>query len=86
MSEKPSNQRDLINYRFDEVFKRLDRMEGKMDSFAYTPIKEFEEFKREVKETYATKMFVTPSVRITYGLIGLMAAAVLGAIMSGVLK
>lgn len=75
------NQADLINYRFDEVFKRLDRMEGKMDSFAFVSRTDFEEFKKEIRDTYLTKIEAAPMQRLIYGLASIILTGVVLALL-----
>lgn len=81
----PQTQRDLIEYRFDEVFKRLDRMESKMNDFAFVKQSEFESYKKEVKETYATKESMDPIRTGFYKFVGIVVSAVLLAVLGLVL-
>lgn len=92
-NDKTTNQRDFIEYRFNEVFKRLDRMEGKMDNLAFTKQTEFNDFKAEVrifmKET--TQAFnrmrnYNLVEKVVFTMIGLMCVGVGGAIISGVIR
>lgn len=82
----PQTQKDLIEYKFTELFKRLERMEGKMDNFAFVKQIDFEDFKREVREIYATKESVATPVKLIYGLAALMLIAVVGAVVGARLK
>lgn len=78
----PQNQREFIDYRFNDVFKRLDKQDGKLDglrstmeNFAFVKQSDFEEFKKEIKETYATKEEISPLKKVFYGI---LAAAIAG--------
>lgn len=86
----PKNQNNLIEFKFDEVFKRLERMEQKMNDFAFVKQTDFEtykkEFAKEIKDTYATKTYVKPAVNAIFGLIAIMATVVVGAIIAGRFK
>lgn len=86
MKPEKTPSKDFVEFRFDEVFKRLDRMEGKMDNFAFTKQSDFDSFKKHVSETYVTKEGFDPIKRVVYGLIGLILLGVGGAVMAGVVK
>lgn len=66
----PQTQRELIDYKFNEVFKRLDRIEGKMDGFTYVKESDFVEFRQQVKDNYVTKDDFSPIKKFYYGLLG----------------
>lgn len=71
-------QKQLIDYKFDEVFKRLDRMEGKMDGFAFVKQSDYELFKKEIRETYATKEEVKPMKTLFWAIVTASAVAIVG--------
>lgn len=82
----PQTQKDLIEYKFTELFKRLERMEGKMDNFAFVKQTDFEDFKKEVRGEYVTKEAFDPIKRLAYGLVALILIAVVGAVIGARLK
>lgn len=57
MSPKSASQtqKELIDYKFNEVFKRLDRIEDKMDGFTFAKQTDLDEFKKDVQENYVKK-------------------------------
>lgn len=59
----PQTQKELIDYKFNEVFKRLDRIEGKVDGFTYVKQADFD----RIIASLATKEEVSPLKKFYYG-------------------
>ncbi|MGW6120426.1 hypothetical protein ACWFRF_15395 [Nocardia sp. NPDC055165] len=77
--------RDLIEYRFTELFKRLDRIESTMNNFAFVKQSDFNEFVKETNqkfEKYVTKESQQPWHTIIISI----AVTVGGAVVLAVLK
>lgn len=57
---KPTNkdtsvEREFMEYKFEQLDKRLERMESTMNEFAFVKQSDFDEFSKEVREKYVTK-------------------------------
>lgn len=82
----PKNQREFIDYRFTELDKKVTDIQNTLKSFTFVKQIEFDEFRREVKETYVTKESFDPVKRVVYGMVGLILVAVVGAVIGATLK
>lgn len=77
-----TKQTDLIEYKFGEVFKRLDRIEGKVDGFAFVKQSDYDAFKKDVEDNYVKK----ESLRWIQYVVAGIAVGVGIAVVIGVLK
>ncbi len=68
-NKDPKLNAEFVDYRFGEVFKRLDRMEQTMNGFAFVKQTDFEKFKEEVKQAYVTKEEHAPVQKVFYGIL-----------------
>lgn len=82
-------QRELIEYRFNELFKRLDRIEDTMQAFAFTKqsdhdklVLKVEKLETTVQDKYVTKESLKPWGTILIGL----AVTVIGALIIAGIK
>lgn len=94
----PQNEQQVfIDYRFNEVFKRLDRMEQKMDGFAFVKQHDFDEYRKEVSDsfgelrkdvadTYVTKSEFKPIRFVIYTVGGAMLGALATAFVAFLVK
>lgn len=83
-----STQRDVINQLQVDVgiiksqmgeFKVLQQsMSNKMDGFAFVKQSDYEDFKKEVRETYATKEEVKPMKTLFWAIVTASAVAIVG--------
>lgn len=64
----------LIEYKFTEVFKRLDRIEDKVDNSTYVKQADFD----KIISTLATKEEVSPIKKFYYGFLAAFGAGVIG--------
>ena len=48
-------EREFIEYRFNEVFKRLDRMEHTMNGFAFAKQANLDALAKELRDDYVKK-------------------------------
>lgn len=69
-----------------ETSRRLDKIESKIDAQTSVSVGVFEEFKKEVKETYVTLDTFDPIKRLAYGLVGIVGTAIVLALIGGALK
>lgn len=59
-SEDGSTEKEFVNWKFNEVFKRLDRIDTTMSGIsAFTKQSDFDSFKKEVNDKYVTKESLT---------------------------
>ena len=49
------SDRELIEYKFTEVFKRLDRMEQTMNTFAFAKQSDLDALAKEIRDGYVKK-------------------------------
>ena len=61
-----------------ETNRRLDRIESKIDAQSAVPIAVFEEFKKEVKDTYMTKEENRPMKTLFWTIIGTLITGLIG--------
>ncbi|MFE7720087.1 hypothetical protein ACFU44_13720 [Nocardia rhizosphaerihabitans] len=76
---EPPTEREFIDYRFNEVFKRLDRMEGTMNGFAFAKQSDLNDLAKELRENYVKKESLRPWQYILSGIaIGAGVAVIVG--------
>lgn len=67
---EPSTERQFIAYRFNEVFKRLDRMEQTMNGFAFAKQSEVDKLSKKIEDfdsIYVKKESLKPIIVILTG-------------------
>lgn len=85
MQKSPKARNDLesrvglLEYQFNEIFKKLDRMEAKqdasirqIDTLQYVSTHEFDQYTKEASQTYATKTDLSGQSKLLYWLLGLV--------------
>lgn len=80
-----TKQTDLIEFKFGEVFKRLDRIEGKVDGFTFVKQSDFDTFVRETKAEQE-KFVRKESIKWIQYVVGGIAVGVGVAIVLGVIR
>lgn len=81
-NQPPSSQRDLIEYRFTQVFEELKDIKSKMDTFSFVKQSDFNDFVKEVREEYVKRESIKGLQAIGVG----VAVTVTAAILLGLLK
>lgn len=77
----------LLEYQFSQFSKSLDRIEGKqdaairqIDTLKYVHVHEFEEYKKDSENRFATKASQASQSRLLYWILGLIGSIFLLAI------
>lgn len=76
------DNRELIEFKFSEVFRRLDRMEQTMNGFAFAKQTDLDELAKELRSDYVKK----DSLRWIQNIVGGIFVGVGIAIIVGVFK
>lgn len=90
MSERrvePPTEREFIDYRFNEVFKRLDRMEHTMNGFAFakqTDLDALENRINSLDDKFVKKETMKPIMNISIGIAVGVGVAVVVAVVKTV--
>lgn len=81
----PKNQRQFIDYRFNELDKKVIDIQQTLRQFTFVKQIEFDEFKKDVKENYVTKESFDPFKRtltqVGSIIIGAIVLAILGLVL-----
>lgn len=75
-------EREFMEYRFNEVFKRLERMEQTMNGFAFAKQSDFDALAKELRDEYVRK----ESLKWVQNTVGGIAVGVGIALVIGIIK